>query len=255
MVWLALVQLVGGQRIQGVVDQGRFAGTGHPGHAGEKAGGDFEFDLFEIVAARTFDLQHLLFVEPMACSGDLDRFAPRQIMTGDRPVDRAQVIDAPLGDDFTAVHAGAGTDIDDVVGAADGVLVMLDDDHRIAEIAQVGQRFQQPLVVTLMQADRRFVEHIHHAHQPGADLAGQPDALRLAAGQGLGTAIQGQVVQADVDQKAQPVVDLLDDLGRRSCPACRAVRACSKNARLRSTAIAVMSAGCARRQRRSARPR
>ncbi len=63
-----------------------------------------------------------------------------------------------------------------------------------------------------MQADRGLVEHVHHADQPGADLGGEPDALRLAAGEGVGAAVERQVVQADVDQKAQPVADLLDDL-------------------------------------------
>ena len=57
-------------------------------------------------------------------------------------------------------HAGAGPDVDDVVGRQDRVLVMLDDDHRVAEIAQPPQRLQQPLVVALMQADRGLVEHV-----------------------------------------------------------------------------------------------
>jgi hypothetical protein len=37
---------------------------------------------------------------------------------------------------------------------------------------------QQAVVVALVQADGRFVEHVHHAGQAGADLRGQPDALR-----------------------------------------------------------------------------
>jgi hypothetical protein len=48
------------------------------------------------------------------------------------------------------------------------------------------QRPEQPVVVALVQADRRFVEHVHHAGQPGADLRGEPDPLRLAAGQRIG---------------------------------------------------------------------
>ena len=42
-----------------------------------------------------------------------------------------------LRDDFAAMHAGAGPDIDDIVGRADRILVMLDDDHGVAEIAQM----------------------------------------------------------------------------------------------------------------------
>jgi len=81
------------------------------------------------------------------------------------------------------MHAGAGADVDDVVGQPDRVFVVLDHDHRVAEVAQAGEGAEQALVVALVQADRGLVEHVHHADQAGADLAGEPDALRLAAGE------------------------------------------------------------------------
>ena len=59
-----------------------------------------------------------------------------------------------------------------------------------------------------MQADRRLIQHVHHANQPRANLACQTDTLRLAAGEGLCGAGEGQVVQADVDQELQTVTDL-----------------------------------------------
>ncbi len=89
---------------------------------------------------------------------------------------------------------------------------MLDHDHRVAQVAQAGEGAQQAFIVALVQADRRFVEHVHHAHQAGADLAGQADALRLATGQGVGLAFQGQVIQAHIDQEAEALTDFLDDL-------------------------------------------
>ena len=55
-----------------------------------------------------------------------------------------------------------------------------------------------------MQTDRRLVEHVQHADQAGADLGGQPDALRLTAGQRRRRPRQRQVLQADVEQEAQP---------------------------------------------------
>ena len=125
-----------------------------------------------------------------------------------------------LRDDAAAVHAGAGPEIDDVIGVPDRVFVVLDDDHRVAEIAQAIQRAQQPLVVALVQADRRLVEDVHDADQAGADLAREPDALRLAARERLGAAIERQVVETDVAQEAQALADLLDDLrGDLAAPA------------------------------------
>ena len=108
----------------------------------------------------------------------------------------------PCGDDLAAMDAGAGADVDDIVGLADGVLVMLDDDHGVAEVAQVLERFEQARIVALVQADRRLVQHVEHAGQARADLRGEPDALALAAGQRAGGARQGEVVEADIDRNS-----------------------------------------------------
>ena len=70
---------------------------------------------------------------------------------------------------------------------------------------------QQPRVVALVQADRRLVEDVQHADQPRADLRRQPDALRLAARERLGRAAEREVVEADVDEEAQPLAHFLED--------------------------------------------
>ena len=106
--------------------------------------------------------------------------------------------------------AGAGTHIDDVVGGADGVLVVLDDDHGVALVAQALERVYEPVVVALVQADGGLVEDIEHAHEAGADLRGQTDALGLAARERGGRTRQREVVEADVDEEAQARDDLLD---------------------------------------------
>ncbi len=109
------------------------------------------------------------------------------------------------------MDAGAGADIDDVIGGEDRVLVMLDDDDGVAEVAQAAQRAEQPLIVALVQADRGLVEHIEHAGEAGADLAGEPDALALAARERARGAGERQVFQPDIEQEGQPVADLLED--------------------------------------------
>ena len=64
-----------------------------------------------------------------------ERYCPvRLVGVGEDVVGRA------LGDHLAAVDAGAGADVDDVVGLHDGVLVVLDDDHRVADVAQVLER-------------------------------------------------------------------------------------------------------------------
>ena len=96
---------------------------------------------------------------------------------------------------------------------------MLHHDHGIAQIAQIGQRAEQTIVVALVQADGRLVEHVHHAHQARADLAREPDALGLAARERLGAAIQTQIIQPHIDQEIQPLDDFLADaLGDLAAP-------------------------------------
>ena len=96
-----------------------------------------------------------------------------------------------FGNDTTAVHAGARADIHYVIGHPNGIFVMLDDDHRVADVAQVAQGAEQAFVIALMQADRGFVEDVHDADQAGADLARQANTLGFTAGQGIGTAVEG----------------------------------------------------------------
>ena len=96
----------------------------------------------------------------------------------------------PDDDDLAAVLPRARPDVDDVVGDADRLLVVLDDDHGVAEVAQPHQRVDEALVVALVQADRRLVEHVEHADEPAADLRREPDALRLAAGERARRAVE-----------------------------------------------------------------
>ena len=69
-------------------------------------------------------------------------------------------------------------------------------------IAQLRERVEQPVVVAGVQADRRLVENVEHADQPAADLPGQADALRFAAGERGGGAVERQIVEPDVEQKS-----------------------------------------------------
>src|ERR671921_787157 len=100
------------------------------------------------------------------------------------------------------------------VGGLDRVLVVLDDDERVAHVAQPHEGLDQPGVVALVQPDGGLVEHVEDADQPGADLGGQPDPLRLPAGQRAGRPVEGEVVEADVEQELQPSVDFLEHPGR-----------------------------------------
>jgi hypothetical protein len=106
---------------------------------------------------------------------------------------------------------GAGTEVDDVIGDTDRLLVMLDDDDGVAEIAQARERAEQLPVVALVQADRRLVEDVQHAGQVRTDLRREADALSFAARQRRRAAAQAEISDADVVQEGQTLLDFLQN--------------------------------------------
>ena len=113
---------------------------------------------------------------------------------------------------MAAAHAGAGAEVDDHVGGAHGLFVMLDHNHSVAQVAEALQRIQQAALVSIVQPDARLVQHVQHTRQAAADLRGQANPLRFSAAERRGGPIQRQVVQAYVTQKRQAVDDLPEHL-------------------------------------------
>ena len=74
-----------------------------------------------------------------------------------------------------------GPHVDEPVGRAHHLLVVLDDDDRVAERLQPLERADQLAVVALVEPDRRLVEDVEHADELRADLRREPEPLRLAA--------------------------------------------------------------------------
>jgi hypothetical protein len=154
-------------------------------------------------------------VEDLVHQGALARArdaGDRQEPAGDGGLAAADLLRRALGHHEAAVLAGAGAQVHHVVGGQDGLQVVLHHQHGVAQVAHLLEGVQQLLVVPLVQADAGLVQHVQHALQLGADLGGQADALALAAAEGGGGAVQGQVAQAHVVQEAQALLDLLQHL-------------------------------------------
>ena len=98
---------------------------------------------------------------------------------------------------MAAAHAGARSQVDDQIGRLNGRFVVLDDEHAVAQLFEAAQSAQQHGVVARMKTDGRFVENVTDAAQVGAELGGEPNALRLAAGKRVGAPVEGQIRQAD----------------------------------------------------------
>ena len=204
------VQVARGGGVERVDGEARLARAGDAGDAGEGAERDRGGDVLEIVGGGAVDGE-LLAGALAALGGDRDRAAAGEIIGGEAVLVGEHLVERALADDLAAMDAGARAHVDHIIGVADRILVMLDDEHGVAEIAQPLERDQQPLIVALVEADRRLVEHVEHARQARADLAGEADALALAAGKRARGAVEVEIIEADIVEEAEPLVDLLED--------------------------------------------
>ena len=112
-------------------------------------------------------------------------------------------------DDLAAVLPRPRPDVDHMIRDANRLLVVLDNDEHVSHVAKSHERVDQPPVVALVQPDRGLVQHIENADKARADLRGQSDALSLTTRERCRVPRQRQVVQSDVQEKAKPGMNLL----------------------------------------------
>ena len=110
------------------------------------------------------------------------------------------------------MHARTRTQVDDAVSVAHEFVIVLDDEERVALGAQGLERGDEPVVVAGVQPDGRFIEHVQHAGEVGAELRGQPDALGLAAGKCFGGPVKREIAKADVIEEFEPLFNLRQDV-------------------------------------------
>ena len=108
------------------------------------------------------------------------------------------VAKAAAEDHPSALGTGFGSHIDKQVGGPHYLLIVLDDNNGVAQVAKALQDRDKSLGVTGMQTNRRFIEYIHRTHQRTAQGGHQIDSLTLAAAQTVRAAVQGQIGQTHV---------------------------------------------------------
>ena len=114
-------------------------------------------------------------------------------------------------DQLAARLAALGAEVDHPVGLLDHVEVVLDHEHRVAGVDEPLQHLEQLLDVGEVEPGRRLVEDVERpAGRHLAELRGQLDALRLAAGERRRRLAELDVVEADVVQRLQAPAQLRD---------------------------------------------
>ena len=122
----------------------------------------------------------------------------RKIIGGDRSFHFHQFFRGTAGHDASAVNAGGGADIDDVIRGQHRIFIVFYNDDRVADIPKVVERFNELGVIPLMKADAGFVQNIENPHQRGTDLSRQANPLGLAAGKRSAAAGEGHVIEPHI---------------------------------------------------------
>ena len=123
------------------------------------------------------------------CGRNLDVQFVGKIASGERVGKFLDLFVGSGADDFAATFSRARTEVEDVVGGAHDVGIVLDDENRVSQIAQAVQDFYQAVGVATVQADGRFVEYVESADQAGTEGSRELNALRFASGEGRGEAV------------------------------------------------------------------
>ncbi len=186
------------------------AAAADTGDADELAQRDTDVHILQIVLGRAQHLQPLAIAWP-ALLGHGDTLAAAQVGPGQAGRVGRHLLRRALRHQLAAMLARPRPQIEQPIGGAHRVLIMLHHQHGVAQVAHSLQGVDEPGVVALVQADARLVEHVEDAHELTADLRRQSNALRLAAAQGAGHAVERQVVEADVDHEVEPLANLLQD--------------------------------------------
>ena len=138
---------------------------------------------------------------------------------------------------FAAVFARAGAEIEHVIGGQDRVRIVLHHQQRVAQIAQALQNFNQAVRVARMQADGRLIQHVQRAHQMRAQRRGQLDALRFAAGKRGGQPVERQIIEAHFVEETQALLDFFQNFFGDRGFARRSAASVLKNGRASFTVI------------------
>ncbi len=136
------VQLSARNGVKRVIDQGGLAGTRHTCDAGHETEGNCQVDLLEIVAPGPVKTKRLFRVCRAPLDRNLDLPFSRKELTCYGPRAADNVRKRAAHEHFAAMDARSRADIDDVVGGADRLLVVFDDDNGITQITKVQQRIE-----------------------------------------------------------------------------------------------------------------
>jgi len=138
------------------MDERRFARAGDSGDADEHVERDVDVDTAEVVDARAGQLD-VLATKLAAVLGHGDRCAAGEVPAGDGVWVGRDFGDCPRGEELTTELACARAEIEQVVGGADDVGIVLDDEDGVAEVAELFHDVDESRGVASVETDGRLI--------------------------------------------------------------------------------------------------
>ena len=109
----------------------------------------------------------------------------------------------PCATILPAVASRAGAEDDDLVGARDQLPVVLDEEQRVALVAERDEFVAERVGLCRVEPARRLVEEHRHPGELAAEQRGELEPLRLARGQRRARAVEVDVAEADPSEEAE----------------------------------------------------
>ena len=158
-------------------DERRLARPRDAGDGRQDAERDVDGDVVEVVPADAAQVQPSLGFA-LRTWGSFG--AAEEMVPGDRGLDVLEPVDRARVEHVAALLARARADVDDPVGSADDVEVVLDDEQRVARALERVEHLEQRRGVGRVQSRRRLVEDVDDAEETRPQLRRDAQALGLA---------------------------------------------------------------------------
>src|ERR1700733_12316444 len=145
--------------VKNLVNESRFPRSRDAGDAHEKPKRNVDIDTAKVVDARAGEFE-VLAAGLAPVFRDRDSEASREIFAGDGVRVRRNLGNSAGGEKLSAKLTRSRAKIEQMVGGADHVGIVLDNKDSIAQVAQVLHDVDEFGRVASVQADARFIQHI-----------------------------------------------------------------------------------------------
>ena len=176
------------RRVEHLRNQRRFAAAADTRHHSHHIQREANIDVLEVILCRTDNLYIVIPCTPI-----------RRNRVGE-----FLYLWCPCIYQFAAMATCFWTNLYRIIRCFLYLIIVLHDDDRIAQIAQLLQYMYQPLCIPWVQTNTGFVQYVQRTYQTTAQRLSQIDTLSLATRQGTGHTTQGQITQTHILHKLKP---------------------------------------------------